>query len=233
MIVIDSMMNRSIRFVSVMNAGAARLRFRFPLVAITIGSRDGPCGFTIVIRCCNVVRASRQMSRVAMKAYSRPLYIYIYTYIYSYLGSETITRDTRSFHLPSDSGRKASIAYYDVVSFAELERSLGARSASIFTFHNLPRDIRCGKRLGEGWRNPRDAIAMNMESGEQRERRFYECSVGHGSKPGPRSRDTTAIFAMLIISRDFIMDDVATTLVVESIEKPPPLPSRSPLVFRV
>ena len=113
MIVIDSMMNRSIRFVSVMNAGAARLRFRFPLVAITIGSRDGPCGFTIVIRCCNVVRASRQMSRVAMKAYSRPLYIYIYTYIYiySYLGSETITRDTRSFHLPSDSGRKASIAY--------------------------------------------------------------------------------------------------------------------------
>lgn len=38
---------------------------------------------------------------------------------------------------------------------------------------------------------------------------------------------------MLIISRDFIMDDVATTLVVESIEKPPPLPSRSPLVFRV
>lgn len=42
MIVIDSMMNRSIRFVSVMNAGAARLRFRFPLVAITIGSRDGP-----------------------------------------------------------------------------------------------------------------------------------------------------------------------------------------------
>ena len=81
MIVIDSMMNRSIRFVSVMNAGAARLRFRFPLVAITIGSRDGPCGFTIVIRCCNVVRASRQMSRVAMKAYSRPLYIYTRIYI--------------------------------------------------------------------------------------------------------------------------------------------------------
>lgn len=82
MIVIDSMMNRSIRFVSVMNAGAARLRFRFPLVAITIGSRDGPCGFTIVIRCCNVVRASRQMSRVAMKAYSRPLYIYTRIYIF-------------------------------------------------------------------------------------------------------------------------------------------------------
>lgn len=34
----------------------------------------------------------------------------------------------------------------------------------------------------EGWRNPRDAIAMNMESGEQRERRFYECSVEYGSK---------------------------------------------------
>lgn len=183
MIVIDSMMNRSIRFVSVMNAGAARLRFRFPLVAITIGSRDGPCGFTIVIRCCNVVRASRQMSRVAMKAYSRPLYIY--TYIYSYLGSETITRDTRSFHLPSDSGRKASIAYYDVVSFAELERSLGARSASIFTFHNLPRDIRCGKRLGEGWRNPRDAIAMNMESGEQRGNEdFMNARSGTVRSPG-------------------------------------------------
>lgn len=71
----------------------------------------------------------------------------------------------------------------------------------------------------EGWRNPRDAIAMNMESGEQRERRFYECSVGYGSKP--RSHDTTAIFAMLIISRDFIMDDVPM-LVVESIEKPSP-----------
>lgn len=121
MIVIDSMMNRSIRFVSVMNAGAARLRFRFPLVAITIGSRDGPCGFTIVIRCCNVVRASRQMSRAAMKANSRlytHAYIYIYICIYSYLGSETITRDTRSFHLPCDvdSRRKAITAYYYGVS---------------------------------------------------------------------------------------------------------------------
>lgn len=233
MIVIDSMMNRSIRFVSVMNAGAARLRFRFPLVAITIGSRDGPCGFTIVIRCCNVVRASRQMSRVAMKAYSRPLYIYTRIYIFlSRIGDDHTRYEIfpSSFRLGEKSQHRVR---YDVVSFAELERSLGARSASIFTFHNLPRDIRCGKRLGEGWRNPRDAIAMNMESGEQRERRFYECSVGHGSKPGPRSRDTTAIFAMLIISRDFIMDDVATTLVVESIEKPPPLPSRSPLVFRV
>lgn len=39
------------------------------------------------------------------------------------------------------------------------------------------------------------------------------------ARSGPRSHDTTAIFAMLIISRDFIMDDVPM-LVVESIEKP-------------
>lgn len=81
---------------------------------------------------------------------------------------------------------------------------------------------------GVGRRNPRDAIAMNMESGEQRERRFYECSGGYEAvRSGPRSHDTTAIFAMLIISRDFIMDvrmdswwKASRTL-------------RSPLVFQV
>lgn len=156
MIVIDSMMNRSIRFVSVMNAGAARLRFRFPLVAITIGSRDGPCGFTIVIRCCNVVRASRQMSRAAMKANSR-LYTHAYIYIYIYIlisdrrRSHAI-RDLSIFLVTSTRGEKPSpriTTVYPCRVGKIVEREIRV-DGRIFTFHNLPRDIQCGKRLARG-----------------------------------------------------------------------------------
>lgn len=71
-----------------------------------------------------------------------------------------------------------------------------------------------------GWRNPRDAIAMNMESGEQRERRFYECSGECTVRSGLRSHDTDrAIFAMLIIPRDFIIYIYICIRMEESIEK--------------
>lgn len=142
-----------------------------------------------------------------MKETLRSGIIHIYIYI-------LILNDRRLYEIFPRSatwGEKAALRW---CIRAELERLLSARSASMAGFLRfiiyrvIYGAVKGWRGVGwlVGWRNPRDAIAMNMESGEQRERRFYECSGECTVRSGLRSHDTgRAIFAMLIIPRDFII----------------------------